>query len=73
MLIVLDNAQDAAQVRPLLPGTVSCRVMVTSRVRLPSLDADLVDLDVLGNVEARELFARIVGMDRVQSEPGRRR
>lgn len=69
VLIVLDNARDAAQVRPLLPGTPSCRVMVTSRLRMPELDADLVDLDVLGKTDAYELFARIVGMERVLSEP----
>jgi DNA-binding SARP family transcriptional activator/tetratricopeptide (TPR) repeat protein len=70
VLIVLDNARDAAQVRPLLPGTASCRVVVTSRVRLLGLSGtDLVDLDVLGDAEARELFGRIVGPERVAAEP----
>jgi len=70
VLIVLDNARDSAQVRPLLPGSSSCAVLVTSRKNLPALPAArLVDLDVLETVEARALFAGIVGAQRADAEP----
>ena len=70
MLIVLDNARDAAQVRPLLPGTASCAVLVTTRSRMPDLaGATLVDLGVLGDGDALALFTRIVGAERVTAEP----
>ncbi|MFI9361559.1 tetratricopeptide repeat protein [Kitasatospora sp. NPDC053057] len=65
-LIVLDNAVDAEQVRPLIPGGPRCLVLVTSRRRMPALDGAVgVPLDVLSHDEAVELFARIVGPDRV--------
>jgi DNA-binding SARP family transcriptional activator/Tfp pilus assembly protein PilF len=71
MLIVLDDARDAAQVRPLLPGTGSCAVIVTSRHRLPDLAGSrLVDLDMLDDREATELFTRIIGAERAEAEPG---
>jgi DNA-binding SARP family transcriptional activator len=71
MLIVLDDARDAAQVRPVLPGTGSCAVLVTSRHRLSDLAGSrLVDLDVLDDHEAAELFTRIVGAERADAEPG---
>jgi len=70
MLIVLDDARDAAQVRPLLPGSASCGVIVTSRNRLPDLGGSrLVDLDVLDADEARALLVRIVGAGRLEAEP----
>jgi DNA-binding SARP family transcriptional activator len=69
MLILLDNARDAAQVRPLLPGSSGCAVLVTARNRLPDLTvARLVDLDVLDDQEARSLFASIVGAERASAE-----
>jgi tetratricopeptide (TPR) repeat protein len=71
MLIVLDDARDAAQVRPLLPGTGSCAVIVSSRHRLSDLAGSrLIDLDVLDQGEAAELFTRIIGTDRAEAEPG---
>jgi DNA-binding SARP family transcriptional activator len=71
MLIVLDDARDAAQVRPLLPGTGSCAVIVSSRHRLSDLAGSrLIDLDVLDEGEAAELFTRIIGTDRAEAEPG---
>jgi tetratricopeptide (TPR) repeat protein len=70
MLIVLDNARDAAQVRPLLPGSAACAVIVTSRSRLPDLvGGGLVHLDVLDDSEALTLFSRIVGAQRAAAEP----
>jgi DNA-binding SARP family transcriptional activator/tetratricopeptide (TPR) repeat protein len=69
MLIVLDDARDAAQVRPLLPGTGSCSVIVTSRHTLSDLvGSRLIDLDVLDDAESAELFNRIIGSDRANAE-----
>ncbi|MGW0822019.1 AfsR/SARP family transcriptional regulator [Streptomyces sp. NPDC002845] len=69
VLILLDNARDAAQIRPLLPGTAGCAALVTSRVRMVDLaGAHLVDLDVMSPEEALLLFTRIVGEERVASE-----
>ncbi len=70
ILVVLDNARDAAQVRPLLPGTASCAVLVTTRSRMPDLASTrLVDLNVLDDDEALTLFTRVVGDKRVAAEP----
>jgi DNA-binding SARP family transcriptional activator len=70
VLIVLDDARDAAQVRPLLPGTATCAVLVTSRNWLAELVGSLVvDLEVLTEGEASALFTRIVGESRVLAEP----
>ncbi len=70
VLILLDNAKDAAQVRPLLPGTSSCAVLVTTRNRTADLASTrFVDLNVLEDAEALALFARIVGEDRAAAEP----
>jgi DNA-binding SARP family transcriptional activator/Tfp pilus assembly protein PilF len=70
MLIVLDDARNAAQVRPLLPGSGSCAVIVTSRHRLSDLAGSrLIDLDVLDDPEATELFVRIIGAERADAEP----
>jgi tetratricopeptide (TPR) repeat protein len=71
VLIVLDDALDAAQVRPLLPGSASCTVIVTSRHRLADLAGSrLVDLDVLDNDEAESLLTAIIGQERAAAEPG---
>ena len=70
VLVVLDNAASAAQVRPLLPGTRSCLALITSRRRLGSLDgASVLSLDVLPPAEALELFAAVVGAARAAAEP----
>jgi DNA-binding SARP family transcriptional activator len=69
-LVVLDNAADAAQVRPLLPGTAGSRVLVTSRHRMADLDAtETVSLDVLEPGPARELFTALTGARRAAAEP----
>ena len=70
VLVVLDNAHDAAQVRPLLPGTASCAVLVTTRSRMPDLASTrLVDLHVLDDDEALTLFTKVVGDERAAAEP----
>ena len=70
ILVVLDNARDAAQVRPLLPGTASCAVLLTTRSRMPDLASTrLVDLNVLDDDEALALFTKVVGNERAAAEP----
>jgi DNA-binding SARP family transcriptional activator len=70
MLVVLDNARDAAQVRPLLPGTASSAVLVTTRSRMPDLASTrLVDLNVLDDDDALKLFVKVVGEERAAAEP----
>jgi DNA-binding SARP family transcriptional activator/tetratricopeptide (TPR) repeat protein len=68
-LIVLDNAASEAQVRPLLPGSAGCLVLVTSRRRLRALDeAHLLSLDVLPRADAVELFRAVAGPERVPAD-----
>ncbi len=73
MLIVLDNASNAAQVRPLLPGSPGCLVVVTSRNQMAGLvaaeGAVPLTLDVLSQEEAHEMLARRLGHDRATAEP----
>jgi DNA-binding SARP family transcriptional activator/Tfp pilus assembly protein PilF len=65
ILVVLDNARDSDGVRPLLAGSPSCGVIVTSRRQLSGLDATArLALDVLRPEDARALLAEIVGADR---------
>ncbi|GAA2061197.1 transcriptional regulator AfsR [Streptomyces albiaxialis] len=69
VLVVLDNARDAAQIRPLLPGAEGCTALLTSRARLTDLaGAHLVDLEVMGEEEALALFAGVVGEGRLGPE-----
>jgi DNA-binding SARP family transcriptional activator/tetratricopeptide (TPR) repeat protein len=70
VLILLDNARDAAQVRPLLPGTSSCAVLVTTRNgALVLASTRFVDLNTLSDTESLELFIRLVGDGRPAAEP----
>jgi DNA-binding SARP family transcriptional activator len=73
VLIVLDNARDAEQVRPLLPGTPGCLTVVTSRDALTSLvaleGALPVAVDLLSAGEAGDLLVRRLGAARVGAEP----
>jgi DNA-binding SARP family transcriptional activator/tetratricopeptide (TPR) repeat protein len=71
LLVVLDNARDAAQVAPLLPGTPGSAVLVTSRQTLAGLDGApwVLHLDVLSPQEAVELLGRLAGPRRVAAEP----
>ena len=71
VLVVLDDARGIDQVRPLLPGSASCAVLITARNWLPELAGGAVlDLDVLSEDEASALFTKIVGGKRVAAEPG---
>lgn len=70
ILVLLDNARDGAQVRPLLPGVPGCAVLVTSRTRTLALPgADQVDVEVMDEAEALELFGAVVGAERAAAEP----
>jgi DNA-binding SARP family transcriptional activator/tetratricopeptide (TPR) repeat protein len=73
ILIMLDNARDAEQVRPLLPGAPGCLAVVTSRSRLASLvateGARPIALDLLSVEEARDLLAHRIGPALVAAEP----
>jgi DNA-binding SARP family transcriptional activator len=72
MLIVLDNAGSADQVRPLLPGTPGCTVLVTSRDALAGLvardGATRLDLDTLPQQDAVVLLRALIGA-RVDADP----
>jgi DNA-binding SARP family transcriptional activator/tetratricopeptide (TPR) repeat protein len=73
LLVVLDNARDADQVRPLLPAGPGCVVLITSRSPLTPLvvieDADLITLDLMTVSEAGEMLAHRVGPCRARAEP----
>jgi DNA-binding SARP family transcriptional activator/Tfp pilus assembly protein PilF len=72
MLVVLDNARDAEQVRPLLPGAAGCVALVTSRSQLTSLvvneGAEVLTLGLLPDAAAGELLARRLGSTRIAAE-----
>ncbi len=73
MLVLLDNARDAAQVRPLLPGTGMCQAVVTSRIEMAGLavaeGAFPLRLNVLPDADARRMLAGRLGRERMRAEP----
>ncbi|WP_258025460.1 ATP-binding protein, partial [Streptomyces bambusae] len=72
-LVLLDNARESAQVRPLLPGTDGCTVLVTSRNRLDGLVASdcarLLELARLTPADGVRVLRTVVGDARVAAEP----
>ncbi|QMU71714.1 BTAD domain-containing putative transcriptional regulator [Streptacidiphilus sp. P02-A3a] len=70
MLILIDNARDASQVRPLLPGTAGSAVLVTSRAQLAELPGTrLFEIEAFRRSEALDLFAAVIGAERAAAEP----
>jgi DNA-binding SARP family transcriptional activator len=70
VLILLDDAKDAEQLRPLLPGSTSCAVLVTTRNQTPYLvSTGFVALSAQPEPEARDLLSRIAGEARLAAEP----
>ncbi|MCZ7438764.1 tetratricopeptide repeat protein [Micromonospora sp. WMMC241] len=73
ILVLLDNARDVEQLRPLLPGSPGCQVLVTSRNRLAGLiaaeGARSITVGLLSTAESWQLLARRLGADRLAVEP----
>ncbi|MFH8343483.1 BTAD domain-containing putative transcriptional regulator [Streptomyces sp. NPDC018045] len=73
MLVVLDNARDAGQIRPLLPGGEDCLTLVTSRDRLAELVASdaarPVPLAELPTAQSTDLLAAVLGREVIDAEP----
>jgi len=70
VLVVLDNAFDEQQVRPLVPAGAGCAVVVTSRARMAALaGASLLDLRELSEPEALALLAKLVPDTRLTADP----
>lgn len=70
VLLVLDDAASESQVRPLLPGSATCGVLITARARLGALPCThRTDLDVLDTEPGTELLGRVAGERRVRDEP----
>ncbi|GAA3668185.1 BTAD domain-containing putative transcriptional regulator [Nonomuraea antimicrobica] len=73
LLVVVDDVRDAAHIIPLLPGSPTCVVLITSRNQLAELTvthgARTLTLDVLPPTEARRMLTRHIGKSRVAAEP----
>ncbi|MFF5208606.1 BTAD domain-containing putative transcriptional regulator [Streptosporangium sp. NPDC000396] len=70
VLVILDNAVDAAQLAPLLPAGTGCAALVTSRVALTTMDAVPVAVEVLDETESVRMLTLLVGHSRVAAESG---
>ncbi|WP_438319600.1 AfsR/SARP family transcriptional regulator (plasmid) [Streptomyces sp. HUAS TT3] len=71
LLLLVDNAADTAAIRPLLPASPGCLVLVTSRARLVDLDgAEWISIDIMAPEESAALVADTLGVQRVAAEPG---
>jgi hypothetical protein len=69
-IVLLDNADDESQIRPLLPGNSMCAVLVTSRRRLSALaGVTIIDLEMLEEEDGVALLGQLAGTERVESEP----
>lgn len=70
VLLVLDDAASESQVRPLLPGSATCGVLITARARLGALPCThRTDLDVLDTEPGTELLGRVAGERHIRDEP----
>ena len=70
LLLVIDHVSNEAEVEPLLPGSPTCAVILSSRTRLDRLaGAHWVSLDAFDDDTAMQLLAKIVGWERLQAEP----
>ncbi|MFE2096355.1 MULTISPECIES: BTAD domain-containing putative transcriptional regulator [unclassified Streptomyces] len=70
LLLLLDNAADAAQVRPLLPASENCLAILTGRVRMLELDgAEWLSLGLLSAGDSTTLLTRMLGAERTSAEP----
>lgn len=68
-LVLLDNAYDEIQVRPLLPDSPTCAVLITSRKRLAAIEgASILDLDVMTQAESLAFLQALIGVERTQAE-----
>lgn len=69
-LVLLDNAADEHQIRPLIPAGAHCLVLITSRRTMAGLEgAEILQLDVLDETEAVDLLAAVAGEERINTDP----
>ena len=69
LLLVLDGVTSEQQVVPLLPGSPTCAVIVTSRIRLYLSGAHWIDVEAFDNEKALDLLGKIAGRERLLAEP----
>ncbi|MFC0546826.1 ATP-binding protein [Kutzneria chonburiensis] len=69
LLVVLDNAASAEQVRPLLPAAPGCVVVITSRERLSGIAAPRVTLGAMTPIDSVALIRSVIGDERADAEP----